>query len=225
MVRYSVRVRLTVNQITALEHAVKKFCFARRLGLAVLGLVMSASAALAQPPEDQTGTKAQTSATAESVRLYMQMHAVLSHPRCVNCHPRDDRPKQGLDQHVHNPPITRGPQDRGPLGLSCSACHTEANYNPGGVPGAPNWHLAPASMAWEGKSAGELCRALTDRSKNGNRNLQATVEHLTEDKLVAWGWEPGINVYGKPRQPVPVPKAEFNRIVMAWANAGGAYPD
>ena len=154
-----------------------KFRLAPRLILPVLALGIAACVAPAQAPNGQTGTNvtnAQTSTTAESVRLYMQMHTVLSHPRCVNCHPRDDTPKQGLDQHVHSPPISRGPHDRGPLGLPCSACHTDANYDPGGVPGAPNWHLAPASMAWEGKSAGELCRALTDRSKNGNRNLQAT---------------------------------------------------
>lgn len=185
---------------------------------------MSACVTPAQPPEGQTG-ESRTGTTAESVRLYMQMHAVLSHQRCVNCHPRDDTPKQGLDQHVHNAPITRGPQDHGPLGLPCLACHTDANYNPGGVPGAPHWKLAPAAMAWEGKSAGELCRALTDRNRNGNRTLQATVEHLTEDELVAWGWEPGIDVYGEPREPVPVPKAEFNRIVMAWAETGGACPN
>jgi len=150
---------------------------------------------------------------------------VLSHPRCVNCHPKDDTPKQGLAQRVHSPPITRGPQDNGPLGLPCSACHTDANYDPARVPGAPGWHLAPASMAWEGKSPGELCRAMTDRSKNGNKSLEATVKHLTDDKLVAWGWAPGIDVYGRARQPVPVPKAEFNRIVTAWAQSGAACPD
>jgi len=162
---------------------------------------------------------------ADSAALFMQMHKVLSHPRCVNCHPRDDTPKQGLDQHVHSPPMTRGAVNDGPAGLPCRACHGEANFDPGRMPGAPNWHLAPASMAWEGKTAAELCRAMTDRSRNGNRSLQATVKHLTEDKLVAWGWEPGINVYGKPREPVPIEKAEFNRLVVAWANSGGACPD
>src|SRR5664279_3814556 len=136
-----------------------------RLAIPALGLVLEASIALAQAPAGQPGKGAETNTTAESIRLYMQMHEVLSHPRCVNCHPRDDTPKQGIDQHVHTPPITRGPQDHGPLGLSCAACHNEANYDPSRVPGAPNWHLAPASMAWEGKSAGELCRSLVDQSK------------------------------------------------------------
>ena len=197
----------------------KKIRIASNLLLRIFGLAFAASAALAQTPASQSG------ATMESLQFYKQMHAVLSHPRCVNCHPKDDTPKQGLDGHVHSPPITRGPQGMGPTGLPCSACHNDANFDPGRVPGAPNWHLAPASMAWEGKSAGELCRAMTDSSKNGNRNLQATVKHLTDDKLVAWGWEPGIDVYGKPREPVPMPKMEFDRIVTAWAKSGGACPD
>jgi hypothetical protein len=200
-------------------------CAIRAAQLTALGLVMNASAGLAQSPSGPTSAATQSSTTAESIRLYMQMYAVLSHPRCVNCHPRDDTPKQGLDQHIHSPPITRGPQDHGPLGLSCAACHTGANFDVARVPGAPDWHLAPASMAWEGKSAGELCRLLVDRSKNGNRDLQATVKHLTEDKLVAWGWEPGISVNGKRREVVPVPKAEFNGVVTAWAKSGGACPE
>ena len=45
-----------------------------------------------------------------------------------------------MQQRVHSPPITRGPQDNGPAGLPCSACHTEANYDHARVPGAPGWH-------------------------------------------------------------------------------------
>jgi hypothetical protein len=75
------------------------------------------------------------------------------------------------------------------------------------------------------QSPGELCRLLLDRSKNGNRDLQATVKHLTEDKLVAWGWAPGISVNDKPRRAVAVPKVEFNSIVIAWAKSGGARPE
>lgn len=198
------------------------------LALLVSAYVAVVPSAVAQTasgkPTSVANATAETNLSAESVRLFMQMHTVLGHPRCVNCHPRDDTPKQGIDQHVHSPPITRGANGFGPPGLSCAACHTDANFDPGRVPGAPGWHLAPASMAWEGKSAGDLCRAMTDRSKNGNRDLQATVRHLTDDKLVAWGWAPGIDVYGNPRQPVPLPKAEFNRVVVAWAKSGGVCP-
>ena len=199
--------------------------FAFRLGITLFGLALTTSVALAQQPAVQSGANTPSSSTAESLQLYRQMHAVLSHPRCVNCHPKDDTPKQGLDGHVHSPPITRGPANDGPPGLPCKSCHSEANFDPGRMPDAPNWHLAPASMAWEGKSAGELCRAMTDRGKNGNRDLKATVKHLTDDKLVAWGWSPGVDVYGKPREPVPMPKPEFDRVVTAWANTGGACPE
>ena len=151
--------------------------------------MLSAGAAFAQglPSQPDVNPGAMTSAMAESLQFYKQMHAVLSHPRCVNCHPKDDTPKQGLDGHVHSPPITRGPQDSGPPGLACMACHNDANFDPGRMRGAPDWHLAPAPMAW--------------------------------------GWEPGIDVYGKPREPVPLPKAEFDRVVVAWAKTGGACPD
>jgi hypothetical protein len=186
-------------------------------------LLLWVGAAIAQSTPAKT--TAPTATTAESIRLYLQLHAVLSHPRCVNCHPRDDTPRQGLDQHVHSPPITRGPQNLGPAGQPCATCHNDANFDPGRVPGAPHWRLAPLSMAWAGKSPGELCRAMTDPARNGNRNLQATVKHLTEDALVAWGWAPGIDPDGKPRAPVPVPKAEFNRIALAWSKSGGACPD
>ena len=208
-----------------MKHFIKKRRFAFRHDMPMLGLAVVTSAAPAQQPPSQSVTSAQASSVAESIQFYRQMHAVLSHPRFVNCHPKDDTPKQGLDGHVHSPPITRGQANSGPPGLPCNACHNDANFDPGRVPGAPNWHLAPASMAWEGKSAGELCRTMTDRKKNGSRALKATVKHLTEDKLVAWGWAPGINVYRNPREPVPLPKAEFDRVVAAWANTGTACPD
>jgi hypothetical protein len=205
------------------EPTMKKSLIASLIALSIAlftaTLALSSLDVFAQTPAVAADKKAQ------SVALFMQMHPVLSHPRCVNCHPRDDSPKQGLERRVHYPPITRGPKNDGPVGLACSACHQTANYDHARVPGAPNWHLAPASMAWEGLSAGELCRSMTERAKNGNKSLQDTVRHLTDDKLVAWGWAPGIDVYGRARQPVPLPKEEFNRIVVAWAQTGGACPD
>jgi len=48
----------------------------------------------AQAPSGQPGKGAEATTTAEAIRLYMQIHLVPSHPRCINCHPRDDTPKQ-----------------------------------------------------------------------------------------------------------------------------------
>jgi hypothetical protein len=155
----------------------------------------------------------------------MQMHQVLVHPRCLNCHPKGDSPKQGIDAHLHIPPMVRGAKDDGPAGMHCATCHGTSNYASSGVPGAPNWHVAPLSMAWEGKSAGEICRLMLDRRTNGNKSLEQIIHHLTDDKLVAWGWEPGTDISGKAREPVPIPKPEFNRIVQSWAQSGAACPN
>jgi hypothetical protein len=162
---------------------------------------------------------------AQSDKLFAQIYNVLTHPRCLNCHPKGDSPKQGLDAHVHVPPVARGTHDKGVPGLQCAACHQTRNYAASGVPGAPNWHLAPLSMAWEDLSQGELCRALLDKRKNGNKDLKAIVEHMTRDELVAWGWTPGIGADGKTREPAPITKPEFDRVVHAWAKLGGKCPE
>jgi hypothetical protein len=171
----------------------------------------------------QTATTA-PGAKGEGEKLYMQMNSVLTHPRCLNCHPNGDSPKQGDAARFHVPPMTRGAQDRGPPGMHCAACHQTKNVAASGVPGAPGWHLAPLSMAWEGKTPGEICRSILDRRTNGNKSLAEIVKHLTADELVAWGWDPGKDVNGKDRQPVPIAKPEFNRIVHAWAKAGAVCP-
>jgi len=151
-----------------------------------------------------SGAAAATAQQAESDKLFADIYSVLTHPRCLNCHPKGDSPRQGLDAHVHVPPVARGPHDKGVAGLQCMACHQTKNYGASGVPGAPNWHLAPLSMAWENLSQGELCRALLDKNKNGNKDLKAIVDHMTRDELVAWGWAPGIDANGNVREPAPL---------------------
>ena len=45
------------------------------------------------------------------------------------------------------------------------------------------------------------------------------LEHVTNDKLVAWGWEPGVG-----RAPVDVPHAEFVAAFRTWMDAGAHCP-
>lgn len=149
--------------------------------------------------------------------LFAEIAKVLQHPRCLNCHVAGDTPKQGDDRHDHMPPVKRGPDGRG-AGLTCNVCHQSSN---GAVaPGAPDWHLAPVNMAWEGLSTSDLCRALTDTTKNGGRDLKALALHLTTDTIVQWGWEPG-----GARKPVPVPKTDFAKQVNVWIESGGVCPN
>jgi len=154
---------------------------------------------------------------------FTKIATVLQHPRCMNCHPRDDHPRQGIDRHLHTMSITRGADNQGAIGARCSACHRDEN-NDTGVPGAPHWHLAPASMGWQGLSVTELCNTLKDPKLNGNRSLAQLVTHMSEDKLVLWGWAPGKDVEGKDREPVPIPHDEVVGLVKAWAATGGACP-
>ena len=45
--------------------------------------------------------------TERSIALFKEAGKVIQHPRCVNCHPATDRPHQGDDSHLHQPPVTR----------------------------------------------------------------------------------------------------------------------
>ena len=82
--------------------------------------------------------------TAErSAALFTELGKVLTHPRCVNCHPAGDRPRQGDDGRLHQPPVERGADGLGLPAMRCAICHQEANFDPGRVPGHPDWHLAP----------------------------------------------------------------------------------
>ena len=154
-------------------------------------------------------------ADAAPADLFAPVAAVLRHPRCMNCHPRDDRPRQGDDRHKHLQNIVRGPDDLGFVNARCPACHRDENNQHSGVPGAPTWHLAPLSMGWQGLGDTELCTTLVDKSKNGGKDIAALVEHMEKDKLVLWGWDPGGD-----RAPVSIPHPEFVTQLKAWAAAG-----
>lgn len=160
---------------------------------------------------------------ARSVALFEEMGKVLQHPRCVNCHPRTDRPLQGDQGKPHNPPVTRGASGHGAAGLECATCHGPRNValtnGKGSMPGHPAWHLAPASMAWEGKTLAEVCAQLKDRRRNGGKTLAQLVEHNAHDGLVGWGWNPGEG-----RTPAPGTQAEFGALTRAWVDSGAKCP-
>ena len=160
----------------------------------------------------------------EAVEAFHQMMEVVSHKRCVNCHPAGDSPHQGEDSHLHRFGVQRGPDGHGTLSLQCGTCHQTENNNFSGVPGAPHWHLAPRSMGWEGLSKTEIAMAMIDRSKNGNRSLEEIEHHLTEDPLVLWVFEPGVNYEGTPRELPPVSKEDYIKAVKTWIASGAPIP-
>ena len=158
----------------------------------------------------------------EAVAAFATVEQVFQHPRCQNCHVEKDTPGAGWD---HPQSVVRGPAGHGAQGLPCSTCHGEENppagYGPDAPPGAPHWGLPPPhrKMAWSGLDSRQLCEMIQDRSRNGDRDLTALVTHVTGDKLVLWGWEPGGD-----RAPVSVPHAEFVEKFRQWADAGAPCP-
>ena len=90
------------------------------------------------------------------------MMDVLTHPRCVNCHPAGDQPRVADGSLAHGYGVQRGADNHGAPALRCSTCHQEANNRDSGVPGAPEWSLAPPSMRWEGLSREDIARSMLD---------------------------------------------------------------
>lgn len=152
--------------------------------------------------------------------MFGEIGRVLTHARCVNCHPTDDVPRQGDAHAPHDPPVIRGPDDRGVVGMQCQTCHQDRNLEHARVPGAQGWHLAPLAMAWLGKSPGEICAQLKDPARNGGRTLAQIADHLGHDALVAWGWAPGGG-----RTPAPGSQAELATLFRAWIASGAVCPE
>jgi len=156
---------------------------------------------------------------ARSVALFREAGKIIQHPRCLNCHPVGDRPAQTDAMRPHNPRVVRGPDGHGVAGLPCASCHHAANFDAARVPGHPDWHLAPVSMGWQGRSLGEICVQIKDPARNGGRDMAALLRHMSEDTLVGWAWAPGLG-----RTPAPGTQASFGALMRDWADSGAHCP-
>jgi hypothetical protein len=156
---------------------------------------------------------------ARSAAYFTELGKVLTNPRCVNCHPRTDRPRQGDESRLHQPPVFRGVDGFGLEAMRCASCHRSANFDAARMPGHPIWHLAPAEMAWEGKTVSEICVQIKDPKRNGGRSLHDLFEHIGSDTLVGWAWAPGPG-----RTPAPGTQKQAGALVQAWVDSGAACP-
>jgi hypothetical protein len=147
--------------------------------------------------------------------IFAEIGTVLTHPRCMNCHPAGEHPLQGADHHEHKPVVWRS--DTRNYGTPCGECHTEQNValreaaSYRSIPGHPRLGVAPLSMAWEHKSIGDICRQLKDTARNGGRDLAMLQEHVTKDDLVACGWNPEL---------AASPSREASRRRENWSRHG-----
>src|SRR5204862_486660 len=138
-----------------------------------------------------------------------------------NCHTATDYPQQGDDRHRHFANVVRGREGRGVAALSCIGCHQEVNADSTGVPGGPDWHLAPLSMQWQDLndrplSSAAVCRAVTDRSKNENMSGPELLTHHEKAELVLWAWNPGRRPDGTFRTTPPLSHQEFVAATRTW---------
>jgi hypothetical protein len=150
---------------------------------------------------------------------------VLTSPRCINCHTATYYPQQGDDRHRHFANVVRGPEGKGVPALQCVTCHQESNADSTGVPGGRGWHLAPLAMRWQDPSAkvmssAEVCRAITDRSKNRGLDGPGLVKHHEEEPLVRWAFQPGRGTDGTERTLPPLTHDEFVAATRTWVEAG-----
>jgi hypothetical protein len=168
---------------------------------------------------------AQTPSSDSPLKAFEVVRAVLQHPRCQNCHIPGDAPLQ-YDQGLrHAQYVMRGPTGHGAIAMECGTCHRESNlpesYGERAPPGAPNWHLPPpeTKMVFIGLSSHELCQTIKDRGATGGKDLSAMLAHMRDDKLVAWGWNPG----GRRTVP-PTTREQTVAAFKTWMDAGAPCP-
>jgi len=202
----------------------------RWLSVVILGLVMvyvaAAGAAMSAGSDNRPEALASpasfsgiSNTSRRSAAYFTELGKVLTNPRCTNCHPVGDRPRQGDMSRLHQPAVFRGKDGFGLTTMRCSTCHQSANFDPGRMPGNALWHLAPLEMAWEGKTISQICEQIKDPHRNGNRSLHDLIDHVGKDTLVGWAWAPGFG-----RKPAPGTQKEAGALVEAWVQSGAACP-
>ena len=158
------------------------------------------------------------------LEAWSEVYKVFSHPRCVNCHTPDERPrwsgKHYGEARYHGMNVRRGPDNMGMPAQRCSACHGEHNAEKlHGPPGAEVWLLAPKEMVWWQRSSAQICNQIKDPERNGGKTLEEVAEHVLKDKLVLWGWAPG-----KGREPAPGSAKETFDLLTKWTAEGAPCP-
>ena len=199
-----------------LENARANFALMRTLAILAIALVIftiaNLHAAADNPKPD----------AAASAKAFLEIHKVFTSPRCQNCHPAGDAPLQGEDSHVHLQNVKRGKDGHGVSAMRCETCHQTTNLAGDHMPpGNPKWSLPSPEhkMVFVGRTPAELCRQLKDRKQTGGRSLQQLLEHVANDELVGWGWNPGDG-----RALPPLSRPDTVAQMKIWIDGGAACP-
>ncbi len=186
--------------------------------LVVLGFVSSTALIAVSVPARPAKQDTDASRAA-----FLQVYRVLTSPRCQNCHPAGDAPLQGDDSYVHLQNVKRGKDGHGVYGMRCDTCHQAMNLSGEHMPpGNPKWSLPlpEQKMVFVGRTPGELCRQLKDPKQNGGRTLAMLLDHIANDDLVGWAWNPGDG-----RTSPPLTRVETAAQMKVWVEGGAACPE
>lgn len=189
--------------------------------VALICVAIGATACGDALPEPDIPATAEQRAAAQAA--WGEVYRVLSHPRCMNCHPDGDAPLQTDLSTPHTFGVNRAAIADG---LECSNCHQDVNSDAlgvtGGPPGAPNWGFPPADtpMIFQGRTPVELCWQFHDTQATGGRDLAALLEHVSHESLVTWAWNPGGD-----RSTPPISQSAFVDAFATWVEGDGECPD
>jgi len=212
-----------------------RFSKTNYLKLAVIGIAVFALAGFAwtggrlgSPRVDNTlvGTLGDADREAVSVAAFNEAAKVFFSARCANCHPAGDVPTQGDEMSPHTMSVTRGKDGGGVYGQRCTTCHQNENLEGDHMPPGTtkDWHMPPSShkMAFQGLTAGQLCRNFKDPKQNGGfKTAKEAMEHVHKrDPLVTWAWNPGNG-----RSVPPMSFDQFAAKVSEWVDNGAACPE
>jgi hypothetical protein len=181
----------------------------------ILAAILSTAAAGAMAQVD----------SGRAAQAFEVVRSVLQHPRCQNCHIPGDAPLQKDAGVRHDIGVLRGASGHGATAMECATCHGAENlpvsYGPRVPPGAPAWRLPPpeTKMVFIDLSPAQLCAVIKNPRATAGKDLQAMLVHIRDDKLVAWGWNPGLG-----RDPVPVPRDRFVAAFQEWMSLGAPCP-
>ncbi|MDW4500251.1 hypothetical protein R5H30_19850 [Sulfitobacter sp. D35] len=170
--------------------------------------------------------------TEDGLAAWNNIHTVLSHPRCLNCHVgADNLPLWGTveaPEQIHGMAINAGESRIGAETLSCNACH-QTSTRPNSVPRAPphtgmDWRLAPVEFQWTDRSSAEICAQMRDPARNGGRDAAGLVEHILHDAeligFITWSFDPGAG-----RDPAPGSLRAHLEDMAVWTTAGMPCPE
>lgn len=183
---------------------------------------------IAAPPMPAPGSVS----AAQALEAWTRIEAVVTHPRCANCHVGPDNVPMWTivgetETRPHGMHVNAGESRIGAETLQCSTCHVTSAM-PNDMPQAPphagvDWQLAPVEMQWFGMSGRDICAQLKDPARNGGRDGAGLVEHLVHDAnlkgTIHWGFVPGGG-----REPAPGGFENHLRDIQTWVAGGQPCP-